>query len=475
MRYTAFIILSIFIFCIHLGSFSQKNPKQPTPMNQTNNTNTSFIFDRYRIDPTKKEVSVRTYWEKDEMVEGYPIHSFGQQWDVDPAINFDSTALYIHDYYIAFKEYYVKPNETSQSSQGLPLAGDGYEYINTLYRKDGKYYYYISESNKHEIVIPIDVDFPNLIPMVYGKYGIHGFYLYDNKGLYFMREYPTSSIKKIASGTDKVPVMHTNYCEYDGKVYQNEDMVGTLDQLTIFDVSGDGDMLYVTDGKQILCTAYIQDNKPFVGMNKWIQITRKSPIVVDDGKVYIPSLKKDEQEHFQLLFHTPTGFVAQSSYLKEAPIPLQEIQILHEGAYELLDINQYQLHRHGFYTYKGKLYRDGILIENDFDAPQIRAIEGVQECFSDGKQLGYKYAVEKNGGRIKYNTVPIADINNLYVVHSGLLTDGINFYEIRNSKIEVIPLSKFPFEVVIQLSRRAYFGGDPSILKEQIQTIYTPG
>lgn len=471
MKYNAFLILSVFFFGIILDSCA----KDRSPMNKQNSaySDSSFIFDRYLIDPINKTISIKSHWEKDEMVNGRMIHSWGDSWELDRTINFDSTSLYINDDYIAFKEHYIKPKKVKRRSQVNPITIDGYKYVNSLYKKDGKFYWYISSDDIREIEIPQDIDFENLTPMTYSE-NMHGFYLYDDKGLYFMREYPTKSIKKIASAKNKVPIIHTNYCEFDGNVYQNEDLIDQINKLTIFDVSGDGSMLYVTDGKKILTSAYIHEPIPFVGMDKWTQITRDMPIIIDEGNVYLPSFKQKDPLNFHLLFDTPTGFVALSKFLKEAPIPLKEIFIVHEGKYEPLDIKQYQLHHNGFYTYKGNLYRNGMLIENDFDGSKIRGIRGIKDCFCDGKQLAYQSAVNQKTGRIEFKTVPIADINNLRVVHQKLLTDGINFYQIGNDSIEVTPLTKFPFNVVIDLSTPAYSIAENSILEDQIQTIYKP-
>lgn len=430
-------------------------PDKKTPVRS------SFILGQFLIDTANKTVSIQEYWEKDEFICGERLHSWGIDYVVDSLINFATTCLYITEDQITFKEYY-RPPQVQDIHKASPDEIEGYKLINSFYEKEGRFFYLIGPNRLKELDIQEGIDFAQLTRLDKKPYRHeHGYYYYDNQGLYFLEDYYDKRIFKVASAKNCIPVIKSNYCEYNGEAFQNAQKIADTSQLTEIDMFHDGQYMYVTDGKTVFYTQYT-DRKEIPDIDKWIQLTAGENLTMKDSSVYL----EHEITANKVLFATPEGFRIVDKYLMQNPIKVNQVFIKFADKYEPLEIEKYKLFIKSFYEYKDQFFFNGISISNTLDMPKLKYLKDKygnnSAWLSDGKSLTHCNCLMKNTNKVTtheatFNCVPVADIYQLKPVNEKILIDNINFYLLTGHKIEVIPINSLGFQVDINLSTFAYY------------------
>ena len=415
------------------------------------------------INTAYKTVSVPHYWEKDEIVHGRQLHSWGTNYEVDTLINPQTTCLYLLNNQLVFKEYYIPVQEQTKTNSNH-YEIEGYNYIKGLYEKEGKFYHLIGiQPTKFvEFEIPKNIDLTKLTYIEGNPYGDRYGYLYDETGLYFLNLFTPRGLSKLAFAKNKQPVMRKFYCEYDGDAFQDGKKIARIDQLTEIDMKRNGETICLTDGKAVFNTYYIQ-HRELPGMDKWIQITDGNAMVVENNCVYFPPSKEHNNNNmavfYNVLFTSPDSFVLVDCYLQKELRKIDNVFIKQGDRYEPLDMAKYKLYANGFYAYRDTIYYGSSQIKNNFDMPNLKWLKGTDGWLSDGALLTHRnllYANKENIIEAESACVPLADAKNLKVVTGKLLFDGINFYQFSNGSIEIIPVKIFWFDIEVISAVSAY-------------------
>lgn len=447
------IFRSFICFSIVFSLLSCSSP--PTKPREVIRFNPSFMLESYLIDTLNKAIGYEEYWEEDD---GH-THAWGTRYVVDTLIKFETTCLYVFEDHVFFKEQGKSIQISSRNATNMKEM-EGFKMMNGFYEKDSLFYYLTYTDSLKELEVPDDVDIARLIPLERWPYwNANGDYFYDDKGLYFVERQHNKRVVKIASGKNCRPVMRNDFCEYNGDAFQNAHKIGKRNRLTEIDLFRDCRYTYVTDGQTVFPGKRFADKRKIPGLDKWIQLTTGENLMVKDGNVYL----EDEMTNKEVLFATPEGFRIVDEFLREKPLKINQVLIYNKGKYEPLDKKRYRLYAKAFYEYRDQFYFKSIQIENDFDMTNLKFLEDIKGgstgWLSDGKLLTHLDCLLENTGegnqRRKFDCVPVADIDQLKFSQQ-LLTDGINFYQLRERKIEVIPIEKLGFKVELHLSESAY-------------------
>ncbi|MDH6308576.1 hypothetical protein M2451_000887 [Dysgonomonas sp. PFB1-18] len=418
----------------------------------------AIYLGHYIIDTTKKTVG----WINKEHINGTHM-GYKVGLTIDTLIKPQTTCLYITNNQLVFKEHYVP--ETTQTP-GAYYEIEGYSYNKGLYKRNGKYYHLkgISPTTLAEIKIPKGINFDRLTYVEGNPYYGYG-YLYDETGLYYLDVFNTKEISKLAFAKNCRPVMRKFYCEYNGEAFQGGKKIGRIDQFTEIDMRRDGETTFFTDGRTVFSSDYAHHRK-LPGMDKWIQLTDGNYMVKENNCVYFPFFKEHNRNnliYYNVLFATPDSLVLVDCYLQKEIRKIDSVFIKQGDNYERLDIAEYKLSANNFYTYRNKNYYGIHQIKNDFDMPNLKWLKGLygrtDGWLSDGKVLTHYDLFNLNKEDftdIGFTYVPLADDRNLKAITENILFDGINFYELSNGSIEVIPVKNFWFAVEVISAVSAY-------------------
>ena len=446
---------------------------------KTTNDNSSLttkpvLLLRYLIDPINKTVSRQEYWEKDEP---NGIHSWGYSFPIDTAINFETTCLYVMDNYIEFKEHHKPklPRFVDIWNKPLDISLFNYTYDH-IYEKGGIYYFPDDDANFQFGYIQLRKVFVENGISLQGLNYVGKRFFYDNNGLYHLNNDETGEFRliTISKAKNRHPVLKKTYCEYNGEAftldYDNPMKINTdLVKLYEIDVNRNDSWPFLTDGTTVFKYSMSERLKEIKvpGLSSWKQLSTGQFLKEENNCITLSPLFESPTTYIydKLFFSPDEGFFTVDffSFEKKAHFDKVIIYNYDKGAYEDIDINQFELLIIDFFTYKGKLYYKGIPVENDLNSEKLQYLQriwGSADWLSDGSQLFHIYGREETGKdlgkKISFATVLVDDIRQLKVVTGELLVDNVNFYQFNGREIEVIPIKSLGVDVIKDLSIYAW-------------------
>lgn len=420
-----------------------------------------ILLGRYLIDPGNKTVSIEVYQEWDEP---NGIHAWGTSNMIIEEIDFETTCLYVTDSLFRFKEeHYNLPQLTFVDAYRKPQDISEFKSVSTnIYEKDNIYYFSLDYGSRFYELRKLAVESSIHIDSL--TFAGQNFY-YDNQGLYYVGPGDDGGLRlfTVTNGKNCHPIIKRTHCEYNGAAFGagGEKINASLSKLYEIDINRDGRRIYLTDGDSIFRTRNNSITSRAPGLKKWKQLTIGQKLDVEDNCVDLSvSLKGTSGD---VLFFSPKeGFFTTNFPVFNEKVYYKKVIIFNydKNDYEEIDVSRFELGVKDFFIYRDKLHYMGIPIANGLNAAKLRYI-GNTEWLSDGKSLIHlqaKKSMHKDGIK-KFSFEPevlVPNMKELKVVSETLLVDDVNFYQLNDQEIEIIPIESLGVQVEIGLSNRAW-------------------
>ena len=333
-------ITSLILIISFMNSIGQKKKPNDTPTPSSE----AILFQGYVIDKVNKIIGHYEYWEQDEP---NGIHSWGESFVIDTAINFKTSCLYVMDNYIGFKEYYKPEHPIFIELFGESFDNQKFNCINDyIYEQNNTYYFlcipHYNNENRYlrEIIIEKGINAYNLTfvrtrsMLLYDDKGVYcvkndeEFYprfittisniggltyagqdfFYNDKGLYRVKSDENGELRLITISKAKncIPIVRKTYCEYNGEAFNLEDdtkrINADISKLYEIDVYRYGNNLFLTDGSTVYMPRYdIQVWEGGVEYSKMEVLSNGMTVyLADDGTVLNPpeyiSVRNEERK-----------------------------------------------------------------------------------------------------------------------------------------------------------------------------------